>query len=49
MTIIIALSSVFGSIFAASVAYTIYWKTKRGYYDENNNEITDPEKRRRNR
>ena len=39
---------VFGSIFFGTVAYTIYLKTKKGWYDDNNNEIVDPEKRKEN-
>jgi hypothetical protein len=29
-------------IFAVSIWYTIYKKTREGFYDENNNEIINP-------
>ena len=35
-------------MFFGTVAYTIYRKTRRGWYDENNNEISDPSKREEN-
>lgn len=39
---------ILGLLFFATIAYTVYWKTHRGYYDENNNESSDPTQRARN-
>lgn len=33
LAVVISLSTIFGAIFAGCVAYTIYWKTRRGFYD----------------
>jgi hypothetical protein len=43
---ILGLSLGLFSVFGGSIAYTIYWKTRHGFYDETNNEIIDPTKRR---
>jgi cbb3-type cytochrome oxidase subunit 3 len=48
LAVIISISVILGTLFFGTVAYTIYWKTRRGYYDEDNNETNDPEKRREN-
>ena len=46
LAIVIALSVVLLTVFAGSIAYTIISKTRRGFYDEHNNEIVNPEARR---
>lgn len=48
LAVIISISVILGVLFFGTVGYSIYWKAKRGYYDENNNESADPEKRREN-
>ncbi len=46
LAMVIGLSVTFGAIFFGVIAFTIYKKTKSGWYDENNNEIIDPDKRK---
>ena len=48
LAVIISISVIMGTIFFGSIAYTIYWKTKQGWYDDNNNEIADPDRRKDN-
>eukprot|EP00347_Sterkiella_histriomuscorum_P010661 403375414 len=48
LAVIISISVILGTLFFGSVAYTIYWKTKNGWYDDQNNEISDPDRRREN-
>ncbi|CDW78387.1 UNKNOWN [Stylonychia lemnae] len=48
LAVIIAMSVILGTLFFGSVAYTIYRKTRQGWYDENNNEIADTDRRKQN-
>ena len=41
LAIVISITVIFG----ISIAVTIYYKNKEGYYDQDNNEIIDPSER----